>query len=72
MKNLFLKLDWPAVFLSFCICMAFVYVFGAQNRTVNVVWPNPSRAPVTAYEKDDGPGCYAYKAKKVSCHKDKQ
>lgn len=59
------KLDWPVMFISFCVGLAFVYVF-QKEQLVTVVWPSPSRAPVTAYETPDGK-CYGYEAKKVSC-----
>lgn len=58
-------LHWPALFISFCIGMALVYVF-QKTPNVTIVWPNPERAPKTLYENGDGT-CYAYSANKVTC-----
>lgn len=63
--GMFDKLDYSVMFVSFCVGLAFVYVF-QQSPEVTVVWPNPDRAGKTAYERDDGT-CYAYDAKKVDC-----
>ena len=60
-------IQWPVVFISFCIGIAIVYILQPEPDFVTF-FPNPDRAAKTIYEHKEDETCYAYVPNKVSCH----
>lgn len=57
-------IQWPVVFVAFCIGVSIVYITAPPPEFV-VLSPTPERADKTVYEAAEG--CYKYKPAEVPC-----